>query len=73
LQAAGLGDGGVQNIRWAVDSADTSSNPSLQANVPAALRRVFGAFAILMTPVGMPISSALTDSVIPMPRCLITE
>jgi hypothetical protein len=30
LQAAGLGDGGVQNIRWAVDSADTSSNPSLK-------------------------------------------
>ena len=54
LQAAGLGDGGVQNVRGAVDGADTSSNPTLQASVQAALRRVFGAFAILMTSVGMP-------------------
>ena len=54
LQAAGLGDGGVQNVRNAVDGADTSSNPTLQATVQAALRRVFGAFAILMTSVGMP-------------------
>jgi 1,4-alpha-glucan branching enzyme len=54
LQAAGLGDGGVQNVRNAVDGADISSNPTLQATVQAALRRVFGAFAILMTSVGMP-------------------
>jgi len=54
LQAAGLGDGGVQNVRWAVDTADTSSNPTQQAAVQAALRQAFGAFAILMTSVGMP-------------------
>ena len=39
LQAAGLGDGGVQNVRSAVDGASTSSNPTLQATVQAALRR----------------------------------
>ncbi len=54
LQSAGLGDGGVQNVRGAVDGVDTSSNPTLQGTVQAALRRVFGAFAILMTSVGMP-------------------
>jgi 1,4-alpha-glucan branching enzyme len=54
LQAAQLGDGGVQSVRNAVDSADTSSNPTLQATVQAALQRVFGAFAVLMTSVGMP-------------------
>jgi len=54
LQNAGLGDGGVQNVRSAVDSADTSSNPVLQSTVQLALRRVFGAFAVLMTSVGMP-------------------
>jgi 1,4-alpha-glucan branching enzyme len=54
LQAAGLGDGGVNNVRSAVDGADTSSNPTLQALVQQALRRCFGAFAILLTSVGMP-------------------
>src|SRR5271154_475320 len=54
LEAAGLGDDGVQNVRSAVDGTDTSSNPTLQATVQAGLRRVFGAFAILMTSVGMP-------------------
>src|SRR5260370_1204088 len=54
LQAAGLGDRIVSTVRGAVDGADTSSNPALQATVQAALRRVFGAFAILMTSVGMP-------------------
>lgn len=54
LQAANLGDGGVQNVRAAIDSVDTSSNPALQTAVQTALRRVFGAFAILMTSVGMP-------------------
>lgn len=54
LQAAGLGDGSVQNVRWAVDNVDTSANSSLQTAVQTALRRAFGAFAILMTSVGMP-------------------
>jgi 1,4-alpha-glucan branching enzyme len=54
LRAAGLGDGGVDNVRWAVDGADSSTNATLQATVQAALLRVFGAFAILMTSVGMP-------------------
>jgi 1,4-alpha-glucan branching enzyme len=50
LQAGNLGDGGVQNVRDAIGSAD----PALQTAVQTALRRVFGAFAILMTSVGMP-------------------
>lgn len=54
LQAANLGDGGVQNVQAAIDNVDTSSNPALQTAVQTALRRVFGAFAILMTSVGMP-------------------
>jgi len=54
LQAANLGDGGVQNVRDAVYTAAASSNNDLKAAVQAALRRVFGAFAILMTSVGMP-------------------
>ena len=54
LQAAGLGDGGVDNVRGVVDGADSSTNPTLQATVQAAFLRVFGAFAVLMTSVGMP-------------------
>jgi 1,4-alpha-glucan branching enzyme len=54
LQAANLGDGGVRNVRDAVDTADTSSNNELNAAVNAALQRVSGAFAILTTSVGMP-------------------
>jgi len=54
LQAAQLGDGGVQSVRSAVDGADASSNPALQAVVQTALQRVLGAFTILMTSVGMP-------------------
>jgi 1,4-alpha-glucan branching enzyme len=54
LQAANLGDGDVQSVRNAVDSADTSSNPVLQTAVQTALRRVFSGFAILMSSVGMP-------------------
>jgi 1,4-alpha-glucan branching enzyme len=54
LRAAGLGDGGVQSVRGAVDTADTSSTPGLQDAVQAALRRIFGAFAILLTSVGIP-------------------
>lgn len=54
LQAASLGDGGLDNVRSAVDGADSSTNSTLQATVQAALLRVFGAFAVLMTSVGMP-------------------
>lgn len=54
MQAAGLGDGGMKNVQNAVDGADSSSDPTLQATVQAALLRVFGAFAILMTSVGIP-------------------
>lgn len=54
MQAAGLGDGGMKNVQNAVDGADSSSDPALQATVQAALLRVFGAFAILMTSVGIP-------------------
>lgn len=54
LQSAGLGDGTVANVRWAVDSVDGSANAVLQSTVNAAVQRVFGAFAILMTSVGMP-------------------
>jgi 1,4-alpha-glucan branching enzyme len=53
LQSAGLGDGGVQNVRWAVDNVDKSTNTTLQNIVVAAFERVFGTFAILMTSVGM--------------------
>ncbi len=54
LQAANLGDGGVQNVRDAVDTVDTSSSNELKAAVTAALQRVSGAFAILTTSVGIP-------------------
>ena len=54
LQSAGLGDGSVQNVRWAVDTVDSSTDTTLQNTVDAAFHRVFGAFAILMTSVGMP-------------------
>lgn len=54
MRAAGLGDGGMENVENAVDGADSSSDPTLQATVQAALLRVFGAFAILMTSVGIP-------------------
>lgn len=54
LQGAGLGDGGVDNVSGAVDGVDSSTNSTLQATVQAAFVRVFGAFAILLTSVGMP-------------------
>lgn len=54
LQSAGLGDGGIDNVKWAVDGADTSTDPRVPAAVQQALRQVFGAFAILLTSVGMP-------------------
>jgi 1,4-alpha-glucan branching enzyme len=54
LQAAALGDGSVENVRSAVDGADSSPNPTLQTTVQKAMHRVFGAFAVLMTSVGIP-------------------
>lgn len=54
LLAAGLGDGGIDNVRNAVDTADTSSDAVLVQAVGQALRQVFGGFAVLMTSVGMP-------------------
>lgn len=54
LQSAGLGDGGIDNVKSAVDGLDSSSNATLQATVQAAFFRVFSAFAVLMTSVGMP-------------------
>src|SRR5215469_2704213 len=54
LETAGLGDGGVGNVENAVDSADSSSDPTLEATVQAGLLRVFGGVAILMTSVGIP-------------------
>jgi len=57
LQAAGLWNSNlsdVDNVRNAVDGADSSTNPTLQSTVQAALLRVFGAFAVLMTSVGIP-------------------
>jgi len=54
LQAAQLGDGSIQSVSAAVDGADTSSNATLKSTVRASFNRVFGAFAMLMTSVGMP-------------------
>jgi 1,4-alpha-glucan branching enzyme len=54
LRAAGLGDGGLDNVRWAVDNADSSPNATLRSTVEAAAAHVFGGFAILMTSVGIP-------------------
>jgi 1,4-alpha-glucan branching enzyme len=54
LQSAGLGDGSVPNVRWAVDNVDGAANAVLRNTVDAAFQCVFGAFAILMTSVGMP-------------------
>jgi hypothetical protein len=54
LQSAGLGDGGVPSVRAAVDGVDSSSDTNLRTTVDAAFQRVFGAFAILTTSVGMP-------------------
>jgi glycosidase len=51
LRQQGLGDGGVDNVRAAVDAP--VSAPVRQA-VNDALGRVFGVFAIILTSVGMP-------------------
>ncbi len=54
LVAAGFGDGGVQNVLLAVDNPNNTNPASIQALVAAALERVFGVYAILMTSVAMP-------------------
>jgi 1,4-alpha-glucan branching enzyme len=54
LQNAGFGDGSIESVKTFVDTADQSSNPTLQNTVQAGAMRVFGGFAILMTSVGMP-------------------
>jgi 1,4-alpha-glucan branching enzyme len=54
LSAAGLGDGGIDSVKAAVDGADASTNATLHSTVQAAAMRVFGGFAILMTSVGIP-------------------
>ena len=55
LQSAGLGDGTVANVRWAVDNVDGAGNATLRSTDGCCwFQRVFGAFAILMTSVGMP-------------------
>ena len=54
LVTAQLGDNSIQSVSSAVDGADSSTNASLKNTVRAAFNRLFGAFAMLMTSVGMP-------------------
>jgi len=54
LVAAKLGNNDIQSVSAAVDNADSSPDPNLKGTVRAALSRVFGGFALLMTSVGMP-------------------
>jgi 1,4-alpha-glucan branching enzyme len=56
LIAAGLGDGGVDNVRNAVDGVgiNPAANPMMTAMVSQALQQCFGGFGILMTSVGAP-------------------
>lgn len=54
LVAAGFGDGGVQNVQMAVDGQLSANADAVAGLVSAALQRVFGIFAVLMTSVGMP-------------------
>ena len=51
LQAAGLGDGGIDNVKAFVDGTQGTSGTGI---VNTALNRVFGVFALIMTSVGMP-------------------
>jgi glycosidase len=51
LQAAGLGDGSLPNVRAAVD---TAWSDAVRQTVAVALHRIFGVFAIVLTSVGMP-------------------
>jgi pullulanase/glycogen debranching enzyme len=46
LRDAGLGDGGIESVRAAVDQVDSSLNTNLRETVHTAFRRVFGAFAL---------------------------
>jgi 1,4-alpha-glucan branching enzyme len=54
LAEAGLAGNDIDGVRWAIDHADDGGNQRLQQTVLAACKRVFGAFAILMTSVGIP-------------------
>jgi 1,4-alpha-glucan branching enzyme len=54
ISAAHLGGNDLAGVRWAVDTAPHSTDANLVNTVQAALNRVFGAFAVLMTSVGMP-------------------
>jgi 1,4-alpha-glucan branching enzyme len=54
IAAAHLGGNDLAGVRWAVDTAPTSSDPNLKDTVQTALIRVFGALSLLMTSVGMP-------------------
>jgi 1,4-alpha-glucan branching enzyme len=54
IAAAHLGGNDLAGVRWAVDTAPGSSDANLKGTVQAALSRVFGAFALLMTSVGIP-------------------
>jgi 1,4-alpha-glucan branching enzyme len=51
LQSAGLGDGGVDNVKAFVDGTQGATGTGI---VNMALDRVFGVFALIMTSVGMP-------------------
>jgi len=54
LSSAGLAGNDIAGVKWAVDNADTGPDARVKATVMAACQRVFGAFAILMTSVGIP-------------------
>ena len=49
-----LGTSDIHVVSAAVDGADSSTDQNLKNTVQAAFSRVFGAFAMLMTSVGMP-------------------
>jgi 1,4-alpha-glucan branching enzyme len=53
LRDANLGDGGISNVLQSVDGFDSASG-SVQYAVTSALHRMFGAFAVLLTSVGIP-------------------
>ena len=54
LSSAGLAGNDLEGVKWAVDNADTWSDTRVKDTVLAACVRVFGAFAILLTSVGVP-------------------
>ena len=51
LQNAGLGDGGVSNVKTFMDQTQGSSGTGL---IDIAADRIFGVFALILTSVGMP-------------------